>query len=99
MNVFFLQCRRTILLPCGFFVAGVLGLTFLVDLGYATAASVIIFVTLYAVIVTNFFLLDTYTPEVFSTDSRNFSFALLDSISKVMHYYYKHHELPVLYFF
>ena len=31
----------------------------------------------------SFFLVDAYTPEVFSTDSRNFAFSLLDSISKL----------------
>ena len=33
--------------------------------------------------VSDFFLIDTYTPDVFSTDVRNFTFCLLDSISKV----------------
>lgn len=30
-----------------------------------------------------FFLVDTYTPDVFSTDVRNFTFCFLDSISKI----------------
>ena len=31
----------------------------------------------------NFFMLDTYTPDVFSTDVRNVTFSLLDGFSKV----------------
>ena len=31
----------------------------------------------------NFFMLDTYTPDVFSTDVRNVTFCLLDGFSKV----------------
>ena len=31
----------------------------------------------------DFFLIDTYTPDIFSTDVRNLTFCFLDSISKV----------------
>ena len=31
----------------------------------------------------NFYMLDTYTPDVFSTDVRNVTFCLLDGFSKV----------------
>ena len=34
-------------------------------------------------IVGNFFLVDTYAPDVFSTDVRNFTFCFLDSVSKI----------------
>merc|ERR1711860_410343 len=33
--------------------------------------------------VADFYLVDTYTLEVFSTDKRNFVFGLLDTISKI----------------
>ena len=34
-------------------------------------------------IVGDFFLVDTYAPDVFSTDVRNFTFNFLDGVSKV----------------
>ena len=45
--------------------------------------SVLAFFLLQGIIVASFATVVTYTPEVFSTDSRQFSFALLDSVSKV----------------
>jgi hypothetical protein len=33
----------------------------------------------------NFYLIIAHTPDLFSTDTRNFAYALLDSISKVDH--------------
>jgi len=32
----------------------------------------------------NFYMVDTYTPNLFSTDTRNFAFSLLDAVSKVL---------------
>ena len=37
--------------------------------------------------VAGFFLIGTYTPEAFSTDTRSFMFAALDSTSKVGYIY------------
>lgn len=31
----------------------------------------------------DFYMVDTYTPDLFSTDTRNFAFSLLDAVSKV----------------
>ena len=35
------------------------------------------------IIVGDFFLIDTYAPDIFSTDVRNFTFSFLDSVSKI----------------
>ena len=37
------------------------------------------------IIVSGWFVIGTYTPEVFSTDTRSFMFAALDGTSKVVY--------------
>ena len=81
LQYIYFQCRRTLLIPTGYIFSGILGLAFLANL--STAASVVLFVLLQGWVVSCFFLLDAYTPDLFSTDTRNFAFALLDSVSKV----------------
>ena len=45
---------------------------------------IVLYVLSQATIVAGFFLIDTYAHEVFSTDTRNFAFLMLDSMSKVI---------------
>jgi len=64
-------------------ISGLLGISFLFLPLEPVVWRVLVFMAAQAFVVSSFFLLDTYTPEVFSTDTRNFSFSFLDSVSKV----------------
>ena len=66
-----------------YLLAGLTGMAFLLVPVGVVMPAVILFVLAQALIVADFFVIDTYVPEVFSTDFRNFVFGLLDSISKV----------------
>ena len=67
-----------------FNVAGFLGIG-----GYfiptdAVTASVVVYILCQAFMIGNFYLVIAYTPDLFSTDTRNFAFAFLDAVSKVV---------------
>ena len=66
-----------------YLIAGFLGISFLLIPAEAATARVVLYVLCQAVMSGDFYLVDTYTPDMFSTDTRNFAFSLLDAISKV----------------
>ena len=80
---FFLQCSRPLTLLCLYILGGLLGIAFLLVPASQILVRTVLFILCQGVIVADFFLVDTYTPEVLSTDIRNFGFALLDCSSKV----------------
>lgn len=79
----FKRVRRTWCLLICYILAGLAGLSFLLIQESKQAVKVVIFVLTQGLIVGNFYLVDTYSPDVFSTDIRNFTFSFLDSISKI----------------
>ena len=67
-----------------YIVGGLLGIAFLLVPRDQILVRTILFVLCQGVIVADFFLVDTYTPEVLSTDVRNSGFSTLDCCSKVL---------------
>ena len=82
VNIYYFQAQRTVLLFFAYFIGGSIGLFFLLNL--PNTATVVLFFLLQGIIVGAFATAVTFTPEVFSTDSRQFSLGLLDSLSKVL---------------
>ena len=66
-----------------YLVAGFLGVSFLLVPADDATSRVVLYILCQAVMSGDFYLVDTYTPDMFSTDTRNFAFSLLDAISKV----------------
>jgi hypothetical protein len=69
-----------------FFVGGALGVSFLVVPTDQVMVRTVLYILAQGIILADFFLLDTYGPEIFSTDVRNFAFSILDCTSKVQYY-------------
>lgn len=74
--------KRTHVLPIFFLLGGILGILFLAFPVRFLLIRVGLLVLTQGLIVADFCLLDTFTPEAFSTDTRNFVLALLDGVSK-----------------
>ena len=72
-----------------YFISGVLALLFFVIPSDQTAAQIIIFVLCQGFMVGVFYMIGTYTQDVFSTDIRGTTFNFLDSVSKVYLYQFK----------
>lgn len=64
-------------------LAGILGIGFYFIPSEAVTASVVVYLVCQAFMIGNFYLVIAYTPDLFSTDTRNFAFSFLDAISKV----------------
>jgi hypothetical protein len=64
-------------------MGGLIGISFLLLPADATTARVILYILCQAIMSGDFYLVDTYTPDLFSTDTRNFAFSFLDAVSKV----------------
>ena len=85
-KLFYLQSNRALCIMIFYIVGGLLGISFLLLPYDATTTRVILYVLCQAIMSGDFYLVDTYTPDMFSTDTRNFAFSLLDAISKVRHF-------------
>lgn len=81
--IFNFKSQRAPLLLIMYGMAGICGVLFWFFPVSWTDARVVLFIVAQGLIVTDFYLVDTYIPEVFSTDTRSFAFAFLDSVSKV----------------
>ncbi len=75
-----------------YIVGGLIGISFLLLPADATTARVILYILCQAIMSGDFYLVDTYTPDMFSTDTRNFAFSFLDAVSKVKGHYTSHFE-------
>lgn len=64
-------------------VSGVLAILFLVVPEENAVGRGVIFIICQSMMLAAFYMIDTYTQDVFSTDVRNSTFNLLDSIGKV----------------
>ena len=72
-----------------YFISGVLALLFFVIPSDQTAAQIMIFVLCQGFMVGVFYMIGTYTQDVFSTDIRGTTFNFLDCVSKVYLYQFK----------
>ena len=72
-----------------YFISGVLALLFFVIPSDQTAAQIMIFVLCQGFMVGVFYMIGTYTQDVFSTDIRGTAFNFLDCVSKVYLYQFK----------
>ena len=73
-----------------YFISGLLALLFFVIPPEQTAAQIMIFVLCQGFMVGVFYMIGTYTQDVFSTDIRGTTFNFLDCVSKVYLYQFKY---------
>ena len=77
------QIHRTTCLTVSYMMSGLITISyFLVPIKHGIIR-IIIFVLSQAMIVADFYMVDTYTQDIFSTDIRQSTFNILDSLSKV----------------
>lgn len=81
---FYLQIPRTITLFIVFFISGLAAIGFIIVPTDYTIARLVLYTISHCICSVAFYLIATYTPEVFSTDVRNLSYNILDGISKVI---------------
>ncbi len=79
----YFQSLRSPLLLLIYPVDGLLAMSFYFLPAEAITSRVVVFILAQALIIASFFLIDAFTPELFSTDARNSTFSFLDSLSKV----------------
>ena len=79
-----------------YFISGLLALLFFVIPPEQTAAQIMIFVLCQGFMVGVFYMIGTYTQDVFSTDIRGTTFNFLDCVSKVYLYQFKLSSCQIL---
>lgn len=79
------QINRTYCLAVFYALAGMIAISFFIvptDSKHTAARPVLLVIT-QALFVGNYFLVDTYAPELYPTNIRNFAFNVMDSVSKM----------------
>ena len=86
MIVILLQGKRVPSVLCVYWIAGILAVLFYVIPSDETVIQVVVFVLCQAFMLGLFYVIGTYTQDVFSTDIRATTFNFLEGISKVHSY-------------